>query len=460
MRLKSKEALENLVKREIINGMSFNDIQKLHSIKRSKLTIINSRITAEDVKNFKGETFADCVPEDIKEKIIEFIKSEKTSKWISQQTGYPTKVIAAIGKIYNTKANIPSTSSNEISLPEPAEEEKVSPKTTPTKPYTYAKNVAAKKEMGKNFYDEFKTGKSVADIAAENNMSVSTIRRYIQIYKDAEKVLAGTKVVKCHSTNNKNRKKREPTSRAQLTKEQVIEISEMIIRGFTNTEIASAMHANPVTISRIRCKKAYCTWTADYVFDKKDFAYPIFLHSEIKDVNMLNQIIDLLMAGHTDKYIADKFEFKPHVVACIRNHKSFCKFTEGMKFPDPIDEIYYSEINAYTKVKDETSVEQVEEAVPVEETAPDIEEPVVEETAAPVKGVEKVKEVKTEPQEATPSNGSFCSHTNYKAVAKTVAGDNYHIGVVVVVDDTIISSARFAKDSRIDPVVIAIMKVN
>lgn len=450
MKIKSKEPLEIQIKREILNGMTFTDIEKCHSINRSKIVTVNSQITLEDVKNFKGN-LTDCVSSDVKEKITTLLRNGKLPKWISQQSGYPVRIINEIAKeIYGeiTATEKPVIENITPRLADKVEE--VSNDSAPTQVNTSkvkTESDAERKEMAEIFAADYRLGKTEKEIAKEYGISQSTVNRYLHKYTDVFNSGTGARKKVRHTTNPGGR--HHGYAHNFLNKAQIEEISNLIMKGFENSEIASMVNfdINPLTISRIRCKRSYTEWTSEYTFPRLHYDRDTFSGSKL-DNESFNKIINMLMDCYSDKEIASEMGTSIVVINNIRNHKTFKKLTKDMIFPEPKDKPFYVDI----KYHDDTA-----ESKPVPITEPP---------------VEKIIENKSEskPTEPIPPNNNnetvtdeeFDEDTYYSNIAKAVAADIHHIAAIVVSASgkTIISSARVEKGKRIDPVPIAMMKIN
>lgn len=458
MKIKSKEPLEIQIKREILNGMTFTDIEKCHSINRSKIVTVNSQITLEDVKNFKGN-LTDCVSSDVKEKITTLLRNGKLPKWISQQSGYPVRIINEIAKeIYGETTatekpvieNITPRLANKVKEPDTSVPVQV--KTSKVK----AESETEKKEMAEIFATDYKLGKTKKAIAEEYGVSPYIVSTYLKKYTNVSDEKISTKVIR-HTTNTGGGD-RTPKHNS-LSRQQVEEVANLIMKGFGNTEIISMVNfsISSQMVCHIRCKNCYIEWTRDYNFPKAEVNRATFVGSKFTK-ETFDKTISMLMEGFSDREIASEIDVNPTLINNIRNHKSFKKMTKDMVFPEPNDKVFYAEVISNDTNEDTITVES--ENKPTVISTEHIEEPPVE------KIIEKKSEPK--PEEPIPTNNNetvteeFDEDTYYSNIAKAVAADIRHIAAIVVSASgkTIISSARVEKGKRIDPVPIAMMKIN
>ena len=444
MKFKTSEPLETQIKRQIINGMTYTAISQLHRIKKSKVITVNSEITSEDVKKLKGTPLVDCVPPDLKKIIIDMLANGKTTKSISQQTQYPTKIINAIAehRIVEALAKerkpqpiITFNKIGEVADTRITETHNIEVNNDTEVPTKKTKNNPDDDEIKELIVDEYRKGKTMKEISEEYGISMYYVSKYIHSFKEFD----GKKLY--HSCKEVTKKREPSTNPGALTKEQVLEISEYIIAGFTNSEICDMTGVDTGKISHIRCKRTYRQWTEDYEFTKGERYVPMFNSKMSKDT--FYQIIDMLMQAYDNKEIARVTGYTEATINNIRTHKTYAALTKDKQFPAPTDKLYFTDVKPRTS-NGESETDDID---PTVEESADNSESIV---------IDNVNEDLPEPSSKNVAP-SFNTDEYYYSIAKAVAGDQYHIGAIIVKDATIISSARVDVNSNIDPIVIAML---
>lgn len=424
---KNKEPLEVQAKRCLLNGMTMTDVEKYLSITRDKVRMINGQITQEDKKTLIGKGLQDCVPESMQQQIAELLKKGRTAKAISQVFNLPVRVINAVGehRIERVLENI-KTSREEIPLVEsivpeididatgaisrtiPTEENRDIKK--PSKRGRPNRDINDIIETGEIYFQENQNGKNYREIAKEFGVSKSSVERAVKTYKNKNNIVSARRYVTHHSTININKKSVDVYNNA-LSKETVIEISELLVKGFTNAEIEAKTGVFSGTISRIRCKHVYAGWTKEYTFKRlRDVNSSFSSRSITRD--QLDAVIKMLLEGNTDVDISKSLDINYQTINNIRNHKSYAKFTKDITFPKPNDSLYKVgfEVNADITSSENTDNITKTTEKPIEEIPVEVEINTNEDTQVPNAEV-KPTEIGT--------------HKYFASIAKAFAADKF-----------------------------------
>ena len=110
-----------------------------------------------------------------------------------------------------------------------------------------------------------------------------------------------------------------------LKYDDVKNIIQMMIDGKTNSEIAQLFNVSVESINQIRIGNSYKELT-------KGLNLPQSRSSEFTE-NEIKEIIQLLLDGKQNMYIANKFNVNKNRISEIRNHRSYTSYTKGIIFP-------------------------------------------------------------------------------------------------------------------------------
>ena len=321
--LKSVEFIDTAAKRALINGMTMSYAERYLDMKRSALIILSNQLTSNDYKELQGSSPADAICKEAQEIVKDCFKEGKSAKWIAQQTKLPSNVVRAIEK----DAGITHTITTKVETPEiPAEETK----STETKEENSSKKAKRSyrkydDEMAEMIYNEAVSGKTRKEIASDYGISQSSIMYMIDAYRKNH----GIKTFP-HAARSGNR-----GGNRTLTETQVIEVANLIIQGYSNSEITEKTDIPSYKIADIRGKRTYRDLTKDYDFTVNENFGRVFSVKSISPATV-KAVVEMLMAGKPNIDIAKSLGIAPSIVCNIRNHKNFKSFTKGLEFPTPM----------------------------------------------------------------------------------------------------------------------------
>lgn len=322
--LKSCEFVDTAIKRALINDMTITAAENYFGIKRSAIALVAKELKEGDYKELQGSSPADCVCKEAQEIIKECFKEGKSAKWIAQETKLPSKVIRAIEK----DAGIVHASAPEEEALKPEVPAEIT--STETKEENSSKKAKRSyrkydDEMCEMLYQEAMSGKTRKEIAAEYGISQNSIKYMLDGYRKKHNIKAYPFPANCGNMSKNG----------SLTDSQVIEISNLIMQGYSNIEISERLDIPTYKIADIRGKRTYRSLTKDYDFILNENCGSVFSTKSISPATV-KTVVEMLLAGKPNIEIAKTLEINPNIVCAIRSKKNFKSFTKGLEFPEPV----------------------------------------------------------------------------------------------------------------------------
>lgn len=322
---KNNEPLEVRVKRCLLNGMTMTDVEKYLKISRNKVRLIYGQVTQEDKKTLIGSGLQDCVPKSSQQLIENLLKTGKTSKSISQLFNLPVRVINAIGESHiervleniETKEEVPLVESVVYTAAEP-----------PKRP---GRKSNVDMEMCELLYNEHMSGKTYTVLSKEYGMTASMLGYYINRYRNANN-LQNIR----HANSGKDVCRTTSHSNASLTDDMVVKIAKMIMDGESNIDISLETGVETYKIADIKAKKTYKYITKDYDFPVRDMNFDYFSDRHGLTREKFDKIIELIMAGKSNKAISEEISVSDYIIRNIRSKNTFKRFTKNLVFPDQV----------------------------------------------------------------------------------------------------------------------------
>ena len=176
---------------------------------------------------------------------------------------------------------------------------------------TFAKRNNKIREMKKN-------GATISQIAKEFGISQTSVYRIVgsQYQNDSCNLVCNTA--------------------ARISDDDVLDIADLIMKGFTNTEISNELGVSTSTVSDIRCKKSHLDITRgmDFPKSKHPCGKGVFQTKSLTKIEVL-EICKWIMAGYRDCEISRILKYNANTIGKIRRHESFVDLTHDMEFPKP-----------------------------------------------------------------------------------------------------------------------------
>lgn len=322
--LRSIEFVDTAAKRALINGMTMSYAERYLDMKRSALIIVSNQLTSDDYKELQGSSPADCICKEAQEIVKDCFKEGKSAKWIAQQTKLPSNVVRAIEK----DAGIIHASTTKVETPKPEVPAEIT--STETKEENSSKKAKRSyrkydDETGEMLYQEAMSDKTRKEIASEYGISQSSIKHVLDSYRKRHNIKAYPFPAHCGNVSKNG----------SLTESQVIEISNLIMQGYSNIKISERLDIPTYKIADIRGKRTYRSLTKDYNFILNENCGSVFSTKSISPATV-KAVVEMLLAGKPNIEIAKELNINPSTVCNIRNKKNFKSFTKGLEFPDPM----------------------------------------------------------------------------------------------------------------------------
>lgn len=118
---------------------------------------------------------------------------------------------------------------------------------------------------------------------------------------------------------------RNVANKQTLKHDDVNKIIQMMMGGKSNVEISKIFNVSCESINQIRIGNSYKELT-------NEIQLPHSRNSEFAE-GEIKEIIQLLLDGKQNMYIANKFHVNKGRIASIRNHRSYTLYTKGIVFP-------------------------------------------------------------------------------------------------------------------------------